>query len=93
VILKILRLEELKCLPMKLQAYVTLFTARFPDCLYFENIDGVNIIRDGNRYSVYNKAKGYYKKYKHRYDAIIDEINARPFLTPRFVKKKDNNWH
>jgi glycosyltransferase involved in cell wall biosynthesis len=69
---------------------VTLFTARFPDCLDYENLDGVNIIRDGDRYSVYNKAKSYYKKYKHRYDAIIDEINTRPFLTPRFVKKRDN---
>jgi glycosyltransferase involved in cell wall biosynthesis len=69
---------------------IALFTATFPDCSLYEEIDGVQIIRDGNRFSVYKKAKDYYKKYKHKYDAKIDEINTRPFLTPKFLKEEDN---
>jgi glycosyltransferase involved in cell wall biosynthesis len=28
------------------------------------------------------------KAYKHHYDLIIDEINTRPFFTPKFVREK-----
>jgi glycosyltransferase involved in cell wall biosynthesis len=67
---------------------LTLFSAQFPRGLKRESIDGVEIIRDGGRYMVYNKAKKYYNKYGHTYDLVIDEINTRPFLTPKFVKDK-----
>jgi glycosyltransferase involved in cell wall biosynthesis len=53
-----------------------------------ENIDGVDIIREGNKYTVYKQAKNYLKAYKHHYDLIIDEINTRPFFTPKFVREK-----
>ena len=33
-----------------------------------------------------NNAKEYYKRNKDNYDLIIDEINVRPFLTPKYVK-------
>ena len=67
---------------------MTLFTSKFKDCQLNENIDGVDIIRDGNKYTVYLKAKSYSKAYKHHYDLIIDEINTRPFLIPKFVREK-----
>lgn len=67
---------------------MTLFTAQIPNGMRNETINGVNIIRNGSKYTVYNKAKDYYNKYKDRYDFIIDEINVKPFLTPKFVMDK-----
>ena len=65
---------------------VTLFTAEFRGCSSIENIDGVVALRSGNRYKVYRNALRYYKNRQNNYDMIIDEINTRPFLTPKFVK-------
>ena len=59
---------------------MTLFAPRFKNCQLNENISGVDIIREGNKYTVYKKAKNYLEAYKHHYDLIIDEINTRPFL-------------
>jgi glycosyltransferase involved in cell wall biosynthesis len=67
---------------------MTLYCAEFLNSPKTENIDGVEIIRDGGKYSVYNKAKNYYKKHGNNYDLVIDEVNTRPFLTPKFVKGK-----
>ncbi len=66
---------------------VTLFSAEFEGCKREEIIDGVRIVRAGGRYSVYRKAKEYYRKrfFKDSYDVVIDEINTRPFLAPKFV--------
>jgi glycosyltransferase involved in cell wall biosynthesis len=66
----------------------TLFAEKFPNSKQLEYVDGVRIIREGTKYSVYSKAKEYYDKYQNGYDIVIDEINARPFLTPRFVERK-----
>jgi glycosyltransferase involved in cell wall biosynthesis len=67
---------------------MTLFTAQFDRNIQNEQVDGVNIIRDGGIYTVYNKARKYYNKYKDNYDLVVDEINAKPFFTPKFVKEK-----
>ena len=66
---------------------ITLFTSKFNGCKSEEVDDEVKIIRDGGRYSVYWKAKEHYRKSFSResYDVIIDEINTRPFLTPKFA--------
>jgi glycosyltransferase involved in cell wall biosynthesis len=66
---------------------VTLFTSEFPDCKREEILDGVRVIRSGGKYSVYGRARKYYKKYfsKENFDLIIDEVNTRPFFTPKFV--------
>jgi glycosyltransferase involved in cell wall biosynthesis len=65
---------------------VTWFTSSFPGCKKEEVIDGIDIIRDGGKYTVYLKAREYYKKFfKGRFDVIIDEINTIPFFTPEFV--------
>jgi glycosyltransferase involved in cell wall biosynthesis len=67
---------------------VTLFCSRFPHSLPVETIDGVQVVREGGTYTVYNKAKSYYKKYGSNYDLIVDENNTKPFLTPKFIKDK-----
>lgn len=66
---------------------VTQFSAHFAGGLKEEMMDGVNIARGGNRYSVYIKAREYYKK-NNDFDIVIDEINTIPFFTPGFVKGK-----
>jgi glycosyltransferase involved in cell wall biosynthesis len=68
--------------------HVTLFSAEFPKGLQKEEIDGVNIIRQGSRYSVYDKARKYYLRHRNDYNYIVYEINTKPFLTPKFVRHK-----
>ncbi|MEL4304537.1 glycosyltransferase family 4 protein [Methanococcoides sp. LMO-2] len=65
---------------------ISLFTSAFDGCKNNEIVDGVQIIRSGNRYSVYLKAKQYYKKHAGEFDIVVDEINTRPFMSPKFVK-------
>lgn len=66
---------------------VTLFTSKFHGCKEEEVIDGVRIVRQGGKFSVYWKAKSFYKNHarKEGLDIVIDEINTRPFFTPNFV--------
>lgn len=68
---------------------VTLFTSEFNGCRKEEVIEGVRIIRAGGKYSVYRKARKYYKEYfsKEGFEVVVDEINTKPFLAPRFVNK------
>jgi len=47
-----------------------------------EEIDGVNIVREGGKYTVYGRGRSYFKRHRDRYDLIIDEVNPRPFLNP-----------
>jgi glycosyltransferase involved in cell wall biosynthesis len=66
---------------------VTLFTSEFTSCRREEVLEGVRVVRAGGKYSVYWRAKKYYRKYfsKENYDVVVDEINTRPFLSPKFV--------
>jgi glycosyltransferase involved in cell wall biosynthesis len=66
---------------------VTLFVASFEGSNKQENIDCVNIVREGGKFTVYEKAKNYYKNNKDNFDLLVDEINVKPFLTPKFVKE------
>lgn len=67
---------------------ISLFTSEFPNSLQNENIDGVKVIRSGNKYDVYRTAKDYFKKNKDRYDLFVDSVNTKPFLSPNLVKGK-----
>jgi glycosyltransferase involved in cell wall biosynthesis len=67
---------------------MTLFTSRFMGCQLNENINEIDIIRQGNKYTVYKEAIKYLKAYKYHYDIIIDEINTVPFFVPKFVNEK-----
>jgi glycosyltransferase involved in cell wall biosynthesis len=68
---------------------VTLFTSEFSKCKREEVLDGVRVVRCGGRFSVYWRAKRYYEELfsRERYDFVVDEINTRPFFTPKFVNK------
>ena len=50
---------------------ITLFCASYPKCKQEEDIDGVRIIRNGGRYSVYFKAKKYYYFPKHYLSVLM----------------------
>jgi len=67
---------------------ITLFTSKYRGCDDEQVVDGVRIVRNGGRFSVYWKGRDFYAKRfcKEHYDVVIDEINTRPFLTPKFVK-------
>jgi glycosyltransferase involved in cell wall biosynthesis len=67
---------------------VTIFASSFPNAPPYEDVDGLVIVRQGGKFSVYDKAKKYYKQNKDNYDLIIDEINVKPFLTPKYAKKE-----
>lgn len=68
---------------------VTLFTSKYKGGKREEVVDGVHIVRDGGKYSVYRKARKHYAASfsKEGYDVVIDEINTEPFHTLRFVAK------
>ena len=67
---------------------MNLVTSKFPNGSENENIEGINIVRKGGKFTVYEKARAYYKKHKDEFDIIVDETNVKPFLTPKFVKGK-----
>ena len=65
---------------------ITWFTAAFPGCKHEEELDGIRIVRSGNRLSVYRQARIYYERhFKGQFDVVIDEINTRPFMAYRYV--------
>jgi glycosyltransferase involved in cell wall biosynthesis len=48
--------------------------------------DGYEIIRRGSRLGVYREARRFWKTEGRTWaDIVLDEINTRPFLTPRYV--------
>lgn len=65
----------------------TLFTSGYRDAPSDDNINGINVIRGGGKYTVYSKAKRYYADNKSDFDLVVDEINVKPFLTPKFVNE------
>jgi len=73
---------------VKLGHEVTLFTSEFLGCRREEVLDGVRVVRRGGRLAVYWWAKRTYGKRfaKEKFDAVIDEINTRPFFMPNVVK-------
>jgi len=73
---------------VKLGHEVTLMCAKFNGAMDRDEIDGVEVLRSGGRYTVYLKAKKVYEKiFKGKIDIAIDEINTIPFFTPRYLKE------
>ncbi|MBI0584498.1 MAG: glycosyltransferase family 4 protein [Methanomassiliicoccus sp.] len=66
---------------------VTLFTSGYPGCKGEEIIDGIRVVRRGDRFSVYRKARAFYEEKPSSWDVVIDEINTIPFMCPRFVDR------
>jgi len=71
---------------------ITLFTSWSKGLPKQEEIDGIQIIRQGKiigiHNTVYQHAKKYVIKNQEDHDIIIDEINTRPFMTPKYAKNK-----
>lgn len=67
---------------------VTMIVSNFKNGKKNEILDGIEIIRLGNMFTVHFLAKIYYNRnLKERYDVIIDEYTFKPFLTPNYVKE------
>jgi O-antigen/teichoic acid export membrane protein len=65
---------------------VTIFCAAVDDRPARELADGVEIIRRGGHIGVYRQARRYWQREGDgRYDLVVDCVNTRPFLCPRFV--------
>jgi glycosyltransferase involved in cell wall biosynthesis len=67
---------------------ITLFCPLFPNAKSKEKVNGLEIIRSGGVFTVYLKAKQFYKRNRNHYDLVIDEINGRPFLSPKIIGNK-----
>ncbi|KXK26801.1 MAG: GDP-mannose-dependent alpha-(1-6)-phosphatidylinositol monomannoside mannosyltransferase [candidate division WS6 bacterium OLB20] len=63
---------------------VTWFASSFRDSVSEETVDGVRIMRRGNRLSVIMHAWRHFRK-EDGYDLVIDEMHALPFMTPLYV--------
>ncbi|MEI6228475.1 MAG: glycosyltransferase family 4 protein [Candidatus Saccharibacteria bacterium] len=69
---------------------VKVITARYTDSIPRENVNGVNIYRVGNRYSVYLKARQLYKAELSGWaDLVIDEMNTIPFGSGFYNKTRN----
>jgi glycosyltransferase involved in cell wall biosynthesis len=65
---------------------VTLFAAAVAGRPSRESVSGFEVIRRGGRLGVYRAARRFWAEQPAgRFDVVVDEINTRPFLTPRWV--------
>ncbi len=65
---------------------VTLFCAIADGRSAEEVSEGVRIVRRGGRFSVYREARRFWRETgPSHFDLVIDAVNTRPFMTPRFV--------
>jgi len=65
----------------------TWFCRSFKNTLPEEIIDGIKIVRKGNRLTTYLEAFFYYKALKEKPDLVIDVLNTIFWQTPLYVKK------
>ena len=68
---------------------VTVFSAAVAGRPADEEVDGgVRVIRRGGRLGVYREARRYWQRHGvGQYDLVLDCVNTRPFLCPRFVRE------
>ncbi|MEA3296691.1 MAG: glycosyltransferase family 4 protein [candidate division Zixibacteria bacterium] len=69
---------------------VTLFCSGYDNCLPQETIEGVRIIRRGNRYNFNLIAPFHLRKLiqSETFDILVEDINKIPFYTPLYMKLK-----
>jgi glycosyltransferase involved in cell wall biosynthesis len=66
---------------------VTLFVAAVEGRPAREIVERVEIVRAGGRLGVYRAARRFWSKQaEDAFDVVVDEINTRPFLTPRWIR-------
>ena len=65
---------------------VTLLAAKVDGQPANDEVDGVRIVREGGRFTVYRAARSFWREHgRGSFDVVIDSINTRPFLAPRWV--------
>jgi glycosyltransferase involved in cell wall biosynthesis len=81
-------LEELLRRLVKMGHEVTLFCSGYKDCKPDEVIEGVRIIRRGNRYTFNWIAPPALRRLvrQENFDCLIEDINKIPFYTPLYLK-------
>lgn len=67
---------------------VTIFAAAVPERPARETVDGVTVVRAGGRMTVYRAARRFWSMEADSFDLVVDEINTRPFLTPRWLRDR-----
>jgi glycosyltransferase involved in cell wall biosynthesis len=66
---------------------VTLFASSVDGRPGRELVSGVDVIRRGSRLGVYKLARRFWRERPAgTFDVVIDEINTRPFMTPRWIR-------
>ena len=80
-------LEELLRRIAKRGHEITLFCSGYDSCLPEENIEGIRIIRRGNRYNFNLIAPWALRKLvrQNSFDVLIEDINKIPFYTPVYL--------
>jgi len=68
---------------------VTLLCCGFNDLPAEEIVDGIHVIRRGNRYCFNYLVPVLYRKYSRqtKFDIVVDDINKIPFYSPLYVKE------
>ena len=67
---------------------VRLLTSKPEGLKSYETTNGVGIVRNGGKYSVYYESKKYFKKNMQKWpDLIIDEMNTLPFFGYQYSSK------
>lgn len=69
---------------------VTLFCSSFPEAIPQETIEGIRIIRRGNRYNFNLIAPWHLRRIvrDNQFDILVEDINKIPFYTPLYLSLK-----
>lgn len=63
---------------------VTLLTADYPDA---KPLEGMSVVRSGNRFTVYYRAWRYYRNHlRDKADLVVDEMNTIPFFARWYAR-------
>jgi len=66
---------------------ITVLAHSFKGAPACEVIDGIKVIRTGNKYLFNFSAIGFLSRNQNQYDLIVEDINKIPFFTPLFVHR------
>lgn len=67
---------------------VTIFSSAVAGQPSEDIVAGVRVVRAGSRLTVYREARRFYQSHpRQRYDVVLDVVNTRPFLAPRWVEE------
>ena len=66
---------------------VTLVAHKFTGAPEEETVDGIKIIRIGNKFLFDKQFKSYYKTITTKYDLVVDDISKIPLFTPTYVRE------